>query len=89
MLADAHMKPSQKKESSGNADTFGEMIRRIENDDPIPDPLPEWTENDVFKDVGEWIVGHIGRMIGKNVEGVDGYDTEMEELTVSIEDELR
>ena len=89
LLADANMKPSQKKDSINDIDTFGVLIKKIENEDPLPDPLPEWTENDVFKDVGEWIVGHIGRMIGKNVEGVDSYDTEMEELTVSIEDELR
>lgn len=87
LLADAHMKPSQKKESSGNADTFGEMIRRIENDDPIPDPLPEWTREDVFDDLGQWIVGHLAKMMDKTAEDTENYEKEMEKYTVTLEDE--
>lgn len=89
LLTDANMKPSQKKDALAEVDTFGLLIKKIEDEDPLPDPLPEWTDNDVFKDVGEWIVGHIGKMLGKDVDGVDNYEDEMKELTVTIEDDTR
>ena len=87
LLGDAHMRPNQKKDSSSVGDSFGVFIERIENEEPIPDPLPEWTANDIFKEVGQWIVGHIAKMLEKPSEDTEFYDEEMEKYTVTLEDD--
>ena len=83
LLGHANMKPNQKKVADNSTVTFGTLIKKIENEDPLPDPMPDWTDNDIFKDVGEWIVGHLSRMLGKDVEGLDTYEKDLEEFTVA------
>lgn len=89
LLSDSNIKPSQKKDTMSDVDTFGLLIKRIEETDPLPNPLPEWEKEDMMKEIGEFIVGHISKIVGKDVEGMDGYDEIMEEHTVSDSDVLR
>lgn len=87
LLGSANMKPSQKKDTKADVDTFGVLIDRIEHDDPIPNPLPEWEKNDLFKELGDFIVGHIARMIDRDSEASESYEKMLEEYTVRVDDE--
>lgn len=47
LMKSAGIAPSQEKESLNNdKNTFGVLLRKIENEKPIPDPLPEFADVD-------------------------------------------
>lgn len=83
LLGSANIKPVQ--ETGANATdqaTFGTLIRKWENDKPIPDPLPEWKEKDIFKYVKIWLLGHLSKMIGLNNPFKEDYEDEMNKYTI-------
>src|SRR5690606_39853724 len=66
LMNDGNIKPIQNiGNQESKSSTFGEWIKRIEEEEPIPEP------DEVFKDVdgiqkyiGKWFVGHMKRIFG-------------------------
>lgn len=85
ILNDNNMKPNQKKNVSDSQESFGTLIEKWEFEDPVPDPFSEWERNNIYKDVGIWIVGHIRKMLGK--EKIEEYEEELEKYTVERVDD--
>lgn len=83
LLTSANVKPVQ--ETGANMTdqaTFGTLIKRWENELPIPDPLPEWKEKDVFQYVKIWFLGHLTKMIGLDNPFAQDYEDEVAKHTI-------
>lgn len=83
LLGSANVKPNQ--ETGANATdqtTYGTLIKKWENEKPIPDPLPEWKEKDVFQYMKVWFLGHLSKMIGLNNPFAKEYEDEIDKHTV-------
>ena len=90
LLGTANIKPNQ--ETGANATeqaTFGTLIKKWENEMPIPDPLPEWKKKDVIQYVKVWFLGHLSKMVGLNNPYQKDYEDEIEKYKVDspFEDE--
>lgn len=84
ILSDNNMKPNQKKNLNDNQESFGTLIKKWEDEDPVPDPFTEWQKNNIFKDVAIWITGHIREMLG--YESQPDYIEERDKYTVDGDD---
>lgn len=88
ILGSANIKPAQ--ETGANAadqNTFGTFIKKIEDEEPIPDPLKIWTDaNTMLKLVRIFFTGHLAKMLGKENELSQEYDAEMAKYTVGLKD---
>lgn len=85
LLGSANIKPVQ--ETGANATdqtTFGTLIKKWENEKPIPDPLPEWKEKDIFAYMKVWFLGHLSKMIGLSNPFDKEYEEEVSKHTVDI-----
>lgn len=85
LLGSANIKPVQ--ETGANATdqaTFGTLIKKWENEKPIPDPLPEWKEKDIFQYMKVWFLGHLSKMIGLNNPFAKDYEDEVNKYTVDM-----
>lgn len=83
LLGSANVKPNQ--ETGANATdqtTFGTLIKKWENEKPIPDPLPEWKEKDIIHYVKVWFLGHLSKMVGLNNPFDKEYQKEIEKYTI-------
>ena len=64
--------------------TFGTLIKKYENEEPIPEPLESWTNADwIRKYVVVWFLGHMCKMMGINNPYADEYEEEIKKYTVS------
>lgn len=91
ILGSANIKPNQ--ESGANAadqNTFGTLIKKWENEHPIPEPDEEWKDVDgIGKYIRVWFLGHLCKMMGINNEHSEEYEKEMAKLRVEVpEDEF-
>lgn len=83
LLGAANIKPVQETGADANDQvTFGTLIKKWENEEPIPDPLPEWEDKDVFKYVRVWFLGHLSKMIGLDNPFEEEYKDELNKHTV-------
>lgn len=84
LLGSANIKPAQENESMASEQlTFGTLIKKFENEKPIPPPLPEWmTANWIRKYVCVWFFGNLCEMMGKPNPFKDEYDEEISKYTV-------
>lgn len=86
VLGSANIKPNQ--ESGANASeqaTFGLLIKKWENDRPIPEAEDEWKDVDrIGKYVRVWFLGHLCKMVGVTNEYSKEYETEMAKLRVEL-----
>ncbi len=84
LLGSSNLKPVQ--ETGANAaehETFGTLIKRYENERPIPDPSPEWKDVDrIGKYVRVFFLGHLSRMLGIKNKYEDEYWEELDQYTV-------
>lgn len=89
LLGSANIKPAQENASMASEQvTFGTLIKKYENEQPIPEVLPEWmTSNWIEKYVCVWFFGNLCKMMGKPNTFQDDYDEEVNKYTVSPEDE--
>lgn len=89
LLGSANIKPAQENASMASEQvTFGTLIKKYENEKPIPEPLPEWmTANWIKKYVCVWFFGNLCRMMGKPNPFKDEYDDEVNKYTVKPDDE--
>ena len=84
LLGSANIKPAQENESMASEQvTFGTLIKKFENEKPIPPPLPEWmSANWIKKYVCVWFFGNLCEMMGKSNPFKDEYDEEISKYTV-------
>lgn len=89
LLGTANIKPAQENASmSSEQVTFGTLIKKFENEKPVPDPLPEWmTANWIKKYVCVWFFGNLCRMMGKPNPYIDEYEEEMNEYTIKVDED--
>lgn len=83
LLGSANMKPAQKKEAEGTYIPFGLEILKWENEDPIPEPDPEFQDVDgMHKNITAWFVGHLAKMVGYKNSYVQEYEDELKQYTL-------
>lgn len=84
LLGSSNLKPVQ--ETGANATenaTFGTLIKKFENEKPIPEPAPEWQDVDgIRKYISVWFLGHLCRMLGIKNDYADMYEEEIKKYTV-------
>lgn len=84
LLGSANVKPAQENSSMASEQvTFGTLIKKYENEQPIPEPLESWTNADwIRKYVVVWFLGHMCKMMGVNNPYAEEYEDELEKYTV-------
>lgn len=85
ILGDSNIKPVQ--ETGANATdqvTFGTLVKKWENEKPIPNPLPDWKEKDILEYVKIWILGHLSKMLNLNNPFVREYEKEIDKYKVEM-----
>lgn len=89
LLGSANIKPAQESASMASEQvTFGTLIKKFENEKPIPEPLPEWMSADwIRKYVVTFFFGNLARMMGKENPFKEEYEKEMSKYTVKVDDE--
>lgn len=89
LMGNANIKPVQENESLNNEQvTFGTLIKKYENEKPIPEPLSEWKSKDwIRKYVVVWFFGNLCRMMGKENPYKDEYNEEMDKYTVKVDED--
>lgn len=84
LLTSSNIKPVQ--ETGANAveqATFGTLIKKYENEKPIPEPDPEWRDVDgIKKYISVWFLGHLCRMLGIKNEYSRMYEEEIAKYQV-------
>lgn len=84
LLGSSNIKPVQ--ETGANATeqaTFGTLIKKYENERPIPEPDPMWADVDgIKKYIQIWFLGHLCRMLGINNEYAQMYEDEISKYKV-------
>lgn len=90
LLGSANVKPAQENASLNSEQvTFGTLIKKFENEKPIPEPLPEWMNADwIRKYVSTWFFGNMCKMMGKPNPYMKEYKDEIEKYTVKPIDDL-
>ena len=89
LLGSANIKPAQENASMASEQvTFGTLIKKYENEEPIPEPLESWTSEDwIKKYVVVWFFGNLCKMMGKINPFAKEYEEEVSEYTVNIEED--
>ncbi|GLO66145.1 hypothetical protein [Oceanobacillus kimchii] len=84
LLGSANIKPSQETgANSAEQATFGTLIKKYENEKPIPEPDESWKDVDgIKKYTSVWFLGHLCKMLGIKNEYSDMYDEEVKKYTV-------
>jgi len=86
ILGSANIKPNQ--ETGANAVdqiSFGLLIKKWENEEPIPEPDEEWKDVDgIGKYIRIWFLGHLCKMLGITNEYSKEYEDEMDRLRVEL-----
>lgn len=84
LLGSANIKPVQETgANSTDQATFGTLIKKYENDRPIPEPDEAWKDVDGIKIyIQVWFLGHLCKMIGINNDYSRLYDEELAKYTV-------
>lgn len=84
LLGSSNIKPVQ--ETGANAAeqaTFGTLIKKYENERPVPEPDPAWADVDgIKKYISIWFLGHLCRMLGINNDYSKMYDNEIAKFKV-------
>ena len=83
LMNDANMKPIQATGAEGNDQiTFGTLIRKWENERPVPKPL----EDEMKEYIDTYMIGHLAKMEGLNNEMTEKYDKALRSHTINFED---
>lgn len=89
LLGSSNLKPVQ--ETGANAveqETFGTLIKKYENERPIPEPDEKWKDVDgIGKYIRVWFLGHLARMTGKENPYQHEYDEEISKYRVEFEED--
>jgi len=84
ILGSANIKPAQETGANSTEQaTFGTLIKKFENDKPVPEAEEEWKDVDgIKKYVSVWFLGHLCKMLGVKNEYSKMYEDEIEMYTV-------
>lgn len=85
LLESAKLQPKQAKEVSvADENTFGTLIKKWEDEEPIPEPLPEFKDVDgIIKYISVWFLGHLAKMFGRKNKWSKLYEDEVAKYTVT------
>ena len=68
----------------GERETFGTLIKKLENERPVSEPLPEWTDvNGIKKYIDTWFLGHLCNLVDIHSDVEELYLAEKEKYTVT------
>lgn len=86
ILESCNIKPNQ---SNGfEEETFGTLIKKWENEEPIPEPDPAWQDVDgIGKYIRVYFLGHLCKMLGIKNEYAQEYEEEMARFRVERPDD--
>lgn len=84
LLGSSGIKPIQENASmAADQVTFGTLIKKYENERPIPEPDPEWADVDNIKHyISVWFFGHLCAMMGIKNDYAKMYLDEINKNTV-------
>ena len=84
LLATANLQPKQTKDNTlAEQNTFGTLIRKWENERPIPEPDEEWKDVDgIAKYITVYFLGHLCKMMGIKNSYSRMYEAEMAKYKV-------
>ena len=84
LLGSSNLKPVQESGINSNDQiTFGTLLKKWENEEPVPEPDPEWKDVDgIGKYIRVWFLGHLCKIMGITNEYSKEYEDEMEKLRV-------
>ena len=84
LLASANLQPKQTKDNTlAEQNTFGTLIRKWENEQPIPEPDEEWKDVDgIAKYITVYFLGHLCKMMGIKNSYSRMYEEEMNKYKV-------
>jgi hypothetical protein len=84
LLATANLQPKQTKDNTlAEQNTFGTLIRKWENEKPIPEPDEEWKDVDgIVRYITVYFLGHLCKMMGIKNSYARMYETEMAKYKV-------
>lgn len=84
LLATANLQPKQTKDNTlAEQNTFGTLIRKWENERPIPEPDKEWKDVDgIVKYITIYFLGHLCKMMGIKNSYSRMYEAEMKKYKV-------
>lgn len=84
LLATANLQPKQTKDNTlADQNTFGTLIRKWENERPIPEPDEEWKDVDgIAKYITVYFLGHLCKMMGIKNSYSRMYEAEMAKYKV-------
>ncbi|BDR74180.1 hypothetical protein K144316041_p20190 (plasmid) [Clostridium tetani] len=90
LLGSANIKPVQ--ETGANASeqkSFGVLIKKWENERPIPKADPKWEDVDGIKDyIDTWFLGHLCKMMGVKNEFSKKYEEALKKYSVKLENDF-
>ena len=88
LLTTASLKPSQEKAAAeGENNTFGNWIKKIENEEPIPTPDKKFLDVDgIIKYIKVFFLGAMAKSLGEQNPYQKETDEVMKELTVDYDD---
>lgn len=84
-LDSAALKPKQNVDNTiVESNTFGTLIKKWENEEPIPEPAPEWKDVDnIVKYISVWFLGHLCKMVGIKNTWSMLYEEEVAKYTIT------
>ncbi len=94
LMGSAQIKPNQTNDNTlAETNTFGTLIQKWEEEEPIPEPSPEWQDVDgIGKYFRVWVLGTLLKMFNLPNPYQDEFDKEMERYTAhkpeSVEDDV-
>lgn len=83
LMGSAQIKPNQTNDNAlAETNTFGTLIQKWEEEEPIPEPAPEWQDVDgIGKYFRVWVLGTLLKMFHLKNPYQEEYDEEMEKYT--------
>lgn len=84
LLGSANLKPSQSNDSAlADQNTFGTLIKKWENTNPISEPDDEWKDVDgIHEYINTYFLGHLCNLVHVKNDHEEAYRREMEKYTV-------
>ena len=84
LMDTAKIKPKQKDDAAlVEQNTFGTLIKKWEDEEPIPEPLDEWKDVDHIKHyITAWFFGHLASMFHLDNDSAHEYEEEIRKNTV-------
>ena len=85
LLGSSNLKPAQTNDNAmADANTFSTLIKKWEDERPIPEPDPEWEDVDGIKKlITTFFLGHLSKALHIKNDASAQYEEEMKKYTVS------